>query len=61
MYVIVIDAFSPWETEAHTEMISLDELYVMVIVTWHEINSQFGFYVCNVFLDDGTASDKRTH
>ena len=54
IYVIAIDAFVQWETEAHAKIVSLHNSYVIVMVTWQEmIRKKNNFYVCNVSVDDG--------
>ena len=53
-YVIVIDAFLPWETESHTKIILSRIGSVIVLVTGEKKRSQNAFYVCNVYVDDVT-------
>ena len=52
IYVIVIDAFLPWE-QRHMQKLSLSRTcYVIVTVTRQEIIANL-FFVCNAFVDDG--------
>ena len=46
IYVIVLDAFAPRETEAHAKSFLLTIYYELVIVSWEE-HSQDYLYVCN--------------
>ena len=54
IYVIVIDAFAPRETEEH-EKESLSRICsVIVLVTWQDIIRKAILHVCNILVDSST-------